>query len=460
MPPGTQLHTHDEPLPSDEPCGDRVVRQVEGITINLSLSCLGHVIDALAKRRPHVPFRDSALTMLLRDSLGGSAQTLMVACVSPAASEWLESKNTLEYACRVRQITNSVSRVEVAREPRAAAPLSARRREATSKEAEARMEAQLATAQLAREREERQAEADELRAQLVAVTERLEGAQRELESGASRELVIRGMLLAAEQRFHQRLVEISALRGRLGKADAALSASSRSAAEGRRALGLAHEQLAQAGRALEQSQEECAHIRGQLEELSASQQRAACGRAASEGAASPREEAPVLAEAEAQAPAEAEVPAQAPAEAEVPAQAPAAGADPPPAVALSAVATANANRPPSARGVGGKRPPLLSSDSGELKSSMGGSGAEVSPRMIPSPGEGVPNASGKARRSTHATPPLTLIHTPHTPFHTPPLIFIQTSHPSTHTALTDPHAHGAHSRLSKTAAALRKDPIT
>lgn len=62
--------------------------QRQGIMINLSLSSLGHVIDALAKGQDHVPFRSSALTMLLQDSLGGNSQTLMVACVRCACRRY------------------------------------------------------------------------------------------------------------------------------------------------------------------------------------------------------------------------------------------------------------------------------------------------------------------------------------------------------------------------------------
>ena len=58
----------------------------EATKINLSLSALGNVISALVDGKiHHIPYRDSKLTMLLMDSLGGSSKALMVACVSPSS---------------------------------------------------------------------------------------------------------------------------------------------------------------------------------------------------------------------------------------------------------------------------------------------------------------------------------------------------------------------------------------
>jgi hypothetical protein len=55
--------------------------------INKSLSTLGHVISALiSKKRTHVPFRDSKLTRLLQDALGGNSHTTLIACVGPPIS--------------------------------------------------------------------------------------------------------------------------------------------------------------------------------------------------------------------------------------------------------------------------------------------------------------------------------------------------------------------------------------
>ncbi|KAJ1982490.1 hypothetical protein H4R35_000272 [Dimargaris xerosporica] len=87
-------------------------RAREGISINAGLLALGNVISALgdpSKRATHVPYRDSKLTRLLQDSLGGNSQTLMIACVSPAESNLNETLNTLKYANRARNIKNQVS---------------------------------------------------------------------------------------------------------------------------------------------------------------------------------------------------------------------------------------------------------------------------------------------------------------------------------------------------------------
>lgn len=72
---------------------------------------LGNVISALGdetRRATHIPYRDSKLTRLLQDSLGGNSQTLMLACVSPADSNFMETLNTLKYANRARNIKNRV----------------------------------------------------------------------------------------------------------------------------------------------------------------------------------------------------------------------------------------------------------------------------------------------------------------------------------------------------------------
>ncbi|KAM3580523.1 hypothetical protein VKS41_007185 [Umbelopsis sp. WA50703] len=84
-------------------------RRKEGININGGLLALGNVISALgdpSKKSTHVPYRDSKLTRLLQDSLGGNATTLMIACVSPAEYNLVETVNTLMYANRARNIRN------------------------------------------------------------------------------------------------------------------------------------------------------------------------------------------------------------------------------------------------------------------------------------------------------------------------------------------------------------------
>ncbi|XP_042267802.1 kinesin-like protein KIF21A isoform X6 [Thunnus maccoyii] len=86
-------------------------RAKEGISINCGLLALGNVISALgdrSKRSSHVPYRDSKLTRLLQDSLGGNSQTVMIACISPSDRDFMETLNTLKYANRARNIKNKV----------------------------------------------------------------------------------------------------------------------------------------------------------------------------------------------------------------------------------------------------------------------------------------------------------------------------------------------------------------
>nr|XP_040038997.1 kinesin family member 4 [Gasterosteus aculeatus aculeatus] len=86
--------------------GDRLK---EGISINRGLLSLGNVISALGdenKKSSFVPYRDSKLTRLLQNALGGNSHTLMIACISPADSNMEETINTLRYADRARKIKN------------------------------------------------------------------------------------------------------------------------------------------------------------------------------------------------------------------------------------------------------------------------------------------------------------------------------------------------------------------
>ncbi|XP_077548507.1 osmotic avoidance abnormal protein 3-like [Haemaphysalis longicornis] len=79
----------------------------EATKINLSLSALGNVISALVDgRSKHIPYRDSKLTRLLQDSLGGNTRTLMLACISPADDNYDETLSTLRYASRAKNIQN------------------------------------------------------------------------------------------------------------------------------------------------------------------------------------------------------------------------------------------------------------------------------------------------------------------------------------------------------------------
>ncbi|XP_034286328.1 kinesin-like protein KIF11 [Pantherophis guttatus] len=81
-------------------------RAREAGNINQSLLTLGRVITALVERTPHVPYRESKLTRILQDSLGGRTKTCIIATVSPASINLEETLSTLEYAHRAKNIMN------------------------------------------------------------------------------------------------------------------------------------------------------------------------------------------------------------------------------------------------------------------------------------------------------------------------------------------------------------------
>uniref|UniRef100_UPI0037E98CE0 kinesin-like protein KIF18A n=1 Tax=Semicossyphus pulcher TaxID=241346 RepID=UPI0037E98CE0 len=83
----------------------------EGANINRSLLALGNVINALAdpkSKKTHIPYRDSKLTRLLKDSLGGNCRTVMIANVSPSSKSYDDTCNTLKYANRAKEIKSSL----------------------------------------------------------------------------------------------------------------------------------------------------------------------------------------------------------------------------------------------------------------------------------------------------------------------------------------------------------------
>jgi kinesin family protein 3/17 len=83
------------------------IRLKEATKINLSLSTLGNVISALVDgKSTHIPYRNSKLTRLLQDSLGGNSKTVMVANVGPADYNYDETISTLRYATRAKSIKN------------------------------------------------------------------------------------------------------------------------------------------------------------------------------------------------------------------------------------------------------------------------------------------------------------------------------------------------------------------
>lgn len=84
----------------------RGLRLEEARNINRSLLALGKVVHALCARLPHVPYRDSKLTRILKQSLGGNSRTLLVVHISPCADAAAESLSTLLFASRARLVTN------------------------------------------------------------------------------------------------------------------------------------------------------------------------------------------------------------------------------------------------------------------------------------------------------------------------------------------------------------------
>ncbi|KAK7913049.1 hypothetical protein WMY93_013260 [Mugilogobius chulae] len=99
--------------------GNTGERLKESIQINSGLLALGNVIGALGdpkRRGSHIPYRDSKITRILKDSLGGNSKTLMIACISPSTADFDESLNTLNYATRARNIQNRAT-VNCKREP-------------------------------------------------------------------------------------------------------------------------------------------------------------------------------------------------------------------------------------------------------------------------------------------------------------------------------------------------------
>lgn len=89
---------------SDNPAKRERAR--ECVNINQSLLTLGRVITALVERHPHVPYRESKLTRILQESLGGRTKTSIIATISPGHKDLEETMSTLEYAHRAKNIQN------------------------------------------------------------------------------------------------------------------------------------------------------------------------------------------------------------------------------------------------------------------------------------------------------------------------------------------------------------------
>uniref|UniRef100_A0A7S3J0T0 Kinesin-like protein n=1 Tax=Euplotes harpa TaxID=151035 RepID=A0A7S3J0T0_9SPIT len=92
---------------------NRGIRMLEGANINRSLLSLGNCINALVDNmkkgsKNHIPYRDSKLTRLLKDSLGGNSRTVMIANISPGNDSYEDTHNTLKYANRAKNIKTSI----------------------------------------------------------------------------------------------------------------------------------------------------------------------------------------------------------------------------------------------------------------------------------------------------------------------------------------------------------------
>uniref|UniRef100_A0A182NHT7 Kinesin motor domain-containing protein n=1 Tax=Anopheles dirus TaxID=7168 RepID=A0A182NHT7_9DIPT len=85
---------------------EKGIRTRESVNINQSLLTLGRVITALVEKTPHIPYRESKLTRLLQESLGGRTKTSIIATISPGNKDFEETLSTLEYAHRAKNIQN------------------------------------------------------------------------------------------------------------------------------------------------------------------------------------------------------------------------------------------------------------------------------------------------------------------------------------------------------------------
>ncbi|GAU45914.1 hypothetical protein TSUD_280550 [Trifolium subterraneum] len=90
----------------------RTLRSLEGANINRSLLALSSCINALVEGKKHIPYRNSKLTQLLKDSLGGTCNTVMIANISPSNLSFGETQNTLHWADRAKEIRTKATDAE------------------------------------------------------------------------------------------------------------------------------------------------------------------------------------------------------------------------------------------------------------------------------------------------------------------------------------------------------------
>jgi kinesin family protein C2/C3 len=173
-----RLHLVDlagsERVARSEARGDRLR---EAQHINKSLSALGDVVSALLEKRAHVPFRNSRLTRLLADSLGGNSRVLMLAHLAPEPASFPETQSTLVFAKRCSQLELGRARANASAPAADAAAL-----HAAVAECRAELDAQKRRALEAEAETERyKAEAEALRCRLERATSRERTPPRERE---------------------------------------------------------------------------------------------------------------------------------------------------------------------------------------------------------------------------------------------------------------------------------------
>ena len=102
---GSEKMSTIDPIDSKISLSDAPKHVKELTSINKSLSTLGNVISALSSNtRTHIPYRDSKLTRLLQNSLGGNTRTILIACIAPTSLHTVETMNTLAFADRAKSI--------------------------------------------------------------------------------------------------------------------------------------------------------------------------------------------------------------------------------------------------------------------------------------------------------------------------------------------------------------------
>ena len=89
------------------------LRMVEACNINQSLSALGKVLYSLAGKQAHIPYRDSKLTHLLRDSLSGDAKTMMIITVNPSHEDVSETLSSLTFGARVASVEKGKAKQKI-----------------------------------------------------------------------------------------------------------------------------------------------------------------------------------------------------------------------------------------------------------------------------------------------------------------------------------------------------------